>query len=773
MQKSILSLLLLCLFTAVQGQLNPKIPFSLYPGIQKRSTEEITLLVEAETKAIQQFCRQGNCRIKYSYGDIQALTIAHRNIEKLAELEALVKIESPNRPVRALMDSSLIKNHIIPVHSGVGPLNGSYTGKGVVIGVIDFGIYFDHKDFQHGDSSTRIRYIWDQSIDNGSNIPIPYNYGDEWSWLDIDAGNCAHQELVQNFGHGTNVAGIAAGNGKANGKFKGVAPKSDLIIVSLDGSSFLQNVTDAIDYIFKKADALGKPCVINTSVGTYAGSHDAKDLYSQVIEGLLEERSGRSVVAAAGNAGNFPFHLGYDVKEDSAFTWFFENNPANPIFYEVYSDTADFRDVHFAFGADNPSLFFNYDISPWLNVMEDFSVTEGSPDVVVQSIYDQGNLLGQVWSRIEESNGVYKLEVQIFPVVNSLYWRFITKGEGRIDLWSSKSFTGSSNMVLGGLPSPGQMPDILTYKLPDTKQTMVSSWQCSPKVITVGNYVNRITYTDYNSSNHNVNSESGALPSVPDDLYPTSSFGPSRTGVVKPDVAATGSATLCTGNLDHISLLIGSGQAFKVAEGGLHNRNGGTSMASPVVAGIAALYLEKNPTADWNEIASVIRSTAFSDAFTGSLPNHKWGYGKVNAFDALTLNVSFGCTDTSSFNYDSSAIVDDGSCIPKVFGCTDSNAINYDMNANSDDGSCEYTTSIFDPSIDDNLIYPNPANEFLRLADRFTGAEVIIKNINGVIVFTGTHNDQSLDVSLLSPGVYYVYLKGKNYHLSSKFIKIR
>ena len=80
-----------------------------------------------------------------------------------------------------------------------------------------------------------------------------------------------------------------------------------------------------------------------------------------------------------------------------------------------------------------------------------------------------------------------------------------------------------------------------------------------------------------------------------------------------------------------------STQPYKVALGGFHITGGGTSASAPVVAGIAALYLQMNPTASWSDVKTAMTSCAGQDQFTwGPLPNNAWGYGKADAFAMLT-----------------------------------------------------------------------------------------------------------------------------------------
>jgi hypothetical protein len=117
----------------------------------------------------------------------------------------------------------------------------------------------------------------------------------------------------------------------------------------------------------------------------------------------------------------------------------------------------------------------------------------------------------------------------------------------------------------------------------------------------------------------------------------TSSYGPARTGSVKPEVTAPGDNTLTAGAFFHLDNLLASpSERSKVGIGGLHHRAGGTSSAAPVVAGIGALFLEKCAGATWSDFKEAITQHTFApDLYTGSLPNDRWGYGKISAIAAL------------------------------------------------------------------------------------------------------------------------------------------
>jgi subtilisin family serine protease len=175
-----------------------------------------------------------------------------------------------------------------------------------------------------------------------------------------------------------------------------------------------------------------------------------------------------------------------------------------------------------------------------------------------------------------------------------------------------------------------------SYKMPDTEETVETSFQCSPHVISVANYVNKNCFTDEGDT---VICDTNFV-FRPRRLAPSSSHGPTRTGLQKPDIAATGDYVMSC----FVVSLRPYFSSTQIAKGGMHIAGGGTSQASPVIAGIAALYLQQNPVATHMQVKNAITCSARSDIYTGtSLPDYKWGYGKVDAFHALT-----GCSPTFS-----------------------------------------------------------------------------------------------------------------------------
>jgi hypothetical protein len=575
--------------------------------------------------------------VKMRMHGLLSIRIAADKVRTLAASPAVHSFEFSLEQGRLLCDSMRVKAHVNEVHAGLAPLPQAYDGNGVVVGIIDTGLDVNHADFRNADGTTRVLHYWDQTL-TGTGAPAGFGYGRAWTKAQIDAGQLA---ATDNNGHGTTVAGSATGNARANGRHKGAAPLSDIVVVNFSGQDFRAKVADAIKFVFDMAEAEGKPAVVNVSLGTYSGSHDGKDAAALFIDSLIAARPGRAVVCGGGNEnGNFPFHLRTQVTADTTFTWFTTNAngpqfnvfPYPNLYFEAWADLEDLQNVQCAIGADRvvPSLQFR-GRTPYRNAVENLG-TVVTDDLVSLS----GNTLGTVQYFAQQRGGQVQLQVFIAqPDTQNYLWRFMTVGSGRFDVWSITTLTGTSNIIgptlaapLGlPFPTPAEYPAMAHYVQPDNRSHIVDSWACSDRTLTVANYLNQVEYQPCSGAYIN----SGLVPYT---ISGTSSSGPTRDNRYKPDIAAPGDVTMAAAP---IPLLMNwaTTNPDKLDQGCLHIRNGGTSMASPAVAGAVALYLQKCPNAGWQQIRQAFLSTAWGDALTGPLPNDRFGYGRVHAFNAL------------------------------------------------------------------------------------------------------------------------------------------
>ncbi len=621
-----------------QGQSFEKLDFELYQLAigQRNASSPIALLIKGDIPTIKKIVADNNGVFRYSFADIASVIVDASALAELNGSTKIERIEKPQRQFEVLNDSMRSTIQVNPIHAGHPLLGTPYTGSGIAIGIIDTGCDLTHPDLIDSLGNTRIKFIWDQRKPNGANTPQPFGYGQEWNEGEINAG-VAQTNDEQGFGHGTHVSGIAAGDGSANGTNKGVAPEAVLIEVAINFNNTTNpTIMDAVNYIYSKAQQLGLPCIINASLGSYYGSHDGHDLQSLMIKSMITQQPGRTLVAAAGNAGNRNFHLGYQVTSDTTFTWV-RHNPTYPYTYlQIWGDTGTFNNIGFSVGADvnltDPSFrgrtaFRNFAYSQGVAKKDTIFAPNGDR---IATIDYYSSLQGPACLT----------EMIIRPDSTAYQWRLSATGSGKFDVWKfyDGAGTSQSGFQATGLPTVSAVPDMVNYKLPDFNSTIVSGFQCLDEVITVGNHQNRTFYVDFAG---NVYTDTVGTAG---QIVANSSKGPTRDGRIKPDIAAPGSITLSSGQLS----LLSQWQTIPVAvplisQGGFHFRDGGTSSAAPVVAGVAALFQQAFPNATYLQVKNALLQCAVQDTFTGNqLPNNTWGAGKVNA-----LNTMLNCALTS------------------------------------------------------------------------------------------------------------------------------
>jgi subtilisin family serine protease len=259
------------------------------------------------------------------------------NLERIAEHPGVVRLSYGREP-KPFLDVSVpdinVRGQLWTLAGNV--FNGT-TGAGVIVGIIDTGIDFRHPFFRDLTNTTRILRIWDQGLLNGGpgqapppaallEDPTGPTYGVEYTDTMINQAVQGASDLVKHKdcnGHGTHVASIAAGDGRDDYKYVGVAPQAKLIMVKylyLDNEppvNWKQRFRDAVCYILNTANGLGRSVVINFSVGDSTTGHDGITDGEDFLTNKFAGATGKAFVAAAGNdAGLMYGHDGAVVRKN-------------------------------------------------------------------------------------------------------------------------------------------------------------------------------------------------------------------------------------------------------------------------------------------------------------------------------------------------------------------------------------------------------------------------------------------------------------------------
>lgn len=705
-------LLLFCMPFISSAQQSWNIPLSLYNKTVQLSPETpIGILVEGNPIEIANAAKKHGGFLRYNQGTICSVQILAGELVAFSREKGIVRIGNAPIKMQPLNDTMKIQTRVNQVHAGQAPLSQAYKGDNVIMGMIDSGIDFNHPDFKDANGKTRILNIWDQRDASGTG-PAPYFYGTLWDSAQINAGTCTHDDLLY-YGHGTHVTGIAAGNGQSvlAVDYSGVATKSDIIMVALDfnGNNSPTAVADAASYIYSRAQALGRPCVINASVGDYYGSHDAQDLQAQLIDSLLNVQS-RSFVCAVGNAGNLKIHLSYALSSDTNITFYSYSGGA--IYIQLWADTNNFNGAQMAIGCLQDGVFIDRGRTSFSDIQSNLG---NFTTDTIKNAAGQRMALVQKYGSIEGS--AYSMEFNILPDSGTGYdYSTLLTGSGLFHCWCFDLFGNA-------LPSSTTYPNIVYYKQPDTTYTVCSSFQCSDRTICVGNYVNRVTWTDYNS---NIFYD----PTVTaGEIMWNSSVGPTRDGRIKPDITAPGANTMSCGVISSMPAIIAGAPQY-VGVGGFHVADGGSSASSPCVAGCADLWLQQFPTGNWQDVKNAVIYCAMTDGFTGSaLPDNTWGNGKVDAFGMMT------------------------NCV---------------LATNNQNISTENQIQIFPNPIANGMDFQLHIGELNSL----TVLEIF--SVNGSLLFSKQiqkgENSVLIPGSLLNSGMYFVKLSDENSSRTEKFV---
>lgn len=558
--------------------------------------------------------------VRSTIGDILTANVPNSLISQIAEWEEVVYVEA-SKPLSYLNSNAIQYSGIDAVRTREDIPSENYYGSGVIVGIIDSGIDLRHPAFFNAEGQSRILYVWDQSDDAGTGpTELESTYGTECDNANIMSNTCA---MTDDFGHGTHVAGTSAGMDSSYG---GVAPEASLIAVKfrdstmlgdiIGATTFSTSVCDAAYYIFKKADALGMPAVINISLGSSSGPHDGTSLFEQCLDNLVAEKPSRFIVAAAGNSSRSlgGAHIGYEITPEISRSSVLVPIADYPFYHiDIWENQGCNMDVGVIQWSTSSGAEFWTD---WVHAGESVSGSFGDvADVIVDRTETESPL-----------NSKHHTQILLLPntdfELGEHFFSFVFSGTcSGFNAWANFEDTQLFSADTGVFPL---IPIGDIEYLAGNNISTVSTPSTAKNILSVASYNTRMNWTDSLDAIHE------DLDNTLLDLSIFSSNGPALTEDQgqKPNLTAPGAWIISAMSADADVLpeeVIND--YFQIMQG--------TSMASPHVAGIVALLLQINPELGYQDIMNFLQTTTFSDDFVLTTPNNRWGFGKVSAGAAV------------------------------------------------------------------------------------------------------------------------------------------
>lgn len=509
------------------------------------------------------------------------VTVREDRLEALAGIEAVEYIEKPKR-----LFFQVENGRRVSCMTSVQIRPPKLYGTGVLVAIIDSGIDYANLDFRNADGTTRIYALWDQTIPG--NPPEGYVQGTEYTQEKINEAlqqenRTERMKIVPSedrSGHGTAVAGIAAGNGRGSkgARYQGVASESGILVVKLgtpreEGFPRTTELMQAIDYVVKKAQRAGRPVAINISFGNTYGSHTGTSLLERFIADIAN--LWKSVICIGmGNEGASAGHTAGILKE----------NTEEPIPLAVQMKET----------AINVQIWKSYHDIVDISLISPAGVQIGPiPEVIGTQRFVVG----------DTEILLYYGEPSPFHVSQEIFIEFlpkdsyITPGIWQFVLTPRKIVTGEYDLWL---PSENVLNRGTAFRYPTERGTLTIP-STSQRVISVGAYDSlTFAYADFSGR--------GGL-----------------EGESKPDLVAPGVDITAP------------------TPSGIYQTFTGTSFATPFVSGAAALMMEwgivrgNDPYLYGEKVKAYLRRGARPLPGFTEYPNPQVGYGALCLRDSLPL----------------------------------------------------------------------------------------------------------------------------------------
>ena len=599
-------------------------------GRRAAQTEQIELLAKLADGADEEaLARQYGFEILRRIGQVLVLRMPLSQVAPMAADEQVVRLEAERMP-RPMLDQvpQLIGSDRVNTGSQSAGIQ-AYTGKGVVVGIVDAGFDYINPMFRDSEGKTRIVWAADYMKDK------TYTTRDEVT-------TAMHSSDASYMAHGTHVAGIAAGsrvNDINDVFYQGMAPEADIAEGAIDSEIGALGINSAqaimaFNDIFELAAKEKKPCVINFSMGDAMSFINSHKLHEEAIRTLLSE-PGRAIVVASGNAGGTS-RVAYKPEtaaEAGCGVWFND--------YEQYGSLLGIEVKM----KPQQTLRLRLTNSSYSTNKGEVSYTGTELESLTTLALGTKNIGIVKRGTTEDGYTVFYLTGGSSTYTTAERILVTLQGEG--DAWI---YADALCAQLENVPAQYVAGH-------DTAQEGFSmTWPAQmPEVITVGNIAHRLKIV---TMANKYASQGGVV--QPTDLTEmestkgegylarSSSVGPTLDGAMKPDVCAPGVNIVSAQNFfidddTYYSLAAWDMAALDTEYESWGKISGyfhmmaqtGTSMSAPAVTGTIALWMQADPTLTTERIKDVLAHSCRQPDSELTYPNNQYGYGEIDAFKGL------------------------------------------------------------------------------------------------------------------------------------------
>ena len=557
------------------------------------------------------------------------LVTAQVPVAKLQAIAALDEVEQVS--IAEMMESNVDTTRSVTSVNYVAEglqhgLPANYDGKGVVFGIIDSGIDFNHAAFQDSLGNTRIKCVYMPADNSGTKVTID---GTVLPGSEFDSTRIASLTTdLASSAHGSHTAFIGAGS--HCGQYSGMAPGADIVMCALGGKKNDVNIANSLKYITQYAKRVGKPCVISISLGTKQGPHDGTSKLCKIYEEM--GKSDAVICLSAGNLGSYRRYIHHKFSG--------MNTATNPNIGSYVTGTQAGYTANFAIDTwsrsrsavgikyllidpDDNSIFYE------TGIMKAYTYHYIGPGMESKRGYNA--FLSQYFSGkigvwvTTESNGHIETysEVSLKPLRSDvkaykMAVQFYGADGVEFDSWVTSENAYSWH------------PQVGDYKFVNGSDSCSMNDNVTGKnTISVGNYVGRNRYMSLSGKEmYNSIYPEGSI-------YVQSSYGIAPNGESYPFVAAPGYFVVSAYNGYNYLAKPSTNTAYS-KENPTTGRTdywgsmSGTSMSTPTVAGIVALWLQANPQLKVDDVKEIIRKSAYVDDDVRKAPL-QFGAGKINA----------------------------------------------------------------------------------------------------------------------------------------------